>query len=231
MRTRNSVGYENQTLPEIAATIASKYSLTVVGADSVPNVSFERVTQRQETDLEFLRRLARIQGYNFTVRGTQMVFYAISTLEAAASVVTLARSDLLGFLFKSKTHEVFKGGQVSYQSPIAKALITQSIAGSPAPPTGDTLKIIQRCENDAQALLKAQSLLHEMNARERTANLTAPGSAVLAAGNVITLSGFGVNDGNYLIEVARHRVTRSTGYITQVSGRQLQLAGSTTVAA
>ncbi|MGH7842976.1 MAG: phage late control D family protein [Candidatus Binataceae bacterium] len=229
MRTRNSLGYEDQTLPEIAATIARKYALTVIGVDNSPNVAFERVTQRQETDLEFLRRLAKAQGYDFTVRGTQMVFYAISALESAAPALELGRSDVLGFGFISKTHEMFKDAQVSYQQPSAKQLITQSLSGTPLPPTGDTVKLVERCENSAQALLKAQSLLHELNSRQRTASVTTPGSTRLAAGNVITLSGFGVNDGSYLIEVARHRLTRSTGYTTEVAARELGFSTTSVV--
>src|SRR5579863_2378759 len=227
-RTRNSLGYEDQTLPEIAATIASKYSLSVIGADNSLNVAFERITQRQETDLEFLRRLAKAQGYEFTVRGTQMVFYAISTLERSTPAMVLGRSDLLTFGFTNKTHEIFKDAQVSYQQPYTKELITQSVTSAMQAPTGDTVKMVARCETIEQALLKAQSVLHDMNAKQRTARLKAPGSTTLVAGNVITLTGFGVNDGNYLIELARHRLTRSSGYTTEVSARQLRSSVAST---
>jgi phage protein D len=44
MRTRNSVGYENQTLLGIAQTIAAKYGLSVVSAPDVADLVFERVT-------------------------------------------------------------------------------------------------------------------------------------------------------------------------------------------
>jgi len=230
MRTRNSLGYEGQTLPEIAGAIASKYSLTLIVTDNSPNVSFERVTQRQETDLEFLRRLAKAQGYEFTVRGTQMVFYAVSALEGAVPVIELGRTDLLAFGFTSKTHEIFKAEQVSYQQLNAKNLITQSVAAATqAPLTGDTVKTVERCESSVQALLKAQSLLHDLNSKQRTVSLKAPGSTTLVAGNVVTLNGFGVNDGNYLIESARHRMTRSNGYTTEVFARQLVSSASSSV--
>ncbi len=56
---------------------------------------------------------------------------------------------------------------------------------------------------------------------KRVASLTSSGSALLAAGNVATIGGFGVNDGNYLIEQARHQLTRDYGYTTQIDAHCL----------
>src|SRR5579863_5938097 len=75
MRTCNSVGYEAQTLTQIASTIAAKYGLTMITASGTEGPIFARVTQRHETDLGFLRRLARAQNCEFTIRGKQIVFY------------------------------------------------------------------------------------------------------------------------------------------------------------
>jgi len=76
MRTPNSIAYEDQTLMQIAEAIASKYGLEVISVANRINVSFARVTQKQESDLQFLRRLARGHDYDFTIRGNQLVFYA-----------------------------------------------------------------------------------------------------------------------------------------------------------
>jgi hypothetical protein len=221
MRTRNSVAYEGQTLSEISVSIARKYSLTVVGVANPPNASFARLTQSQETDLEFLRRISRAHGYEFTVRDTQMVFFAITALEALGSSCLLQRPDVMRFAFVDKTHEIYKAAVVSYQFPATKKLITQLRTAATPPLTGDTLKIVERCENSSQAQLKVQSRLHDMNAQQRTAQVLSPGLTTLAAGNVVTLSGFGVNEGNYLIEIARHQLTRATGYTTEIKARQL----------
>ena len=221
MRTRNSIGYENQTLTQIAATIAAKYGLTVIAADGTSKVIFERVTQRQETDLGFLRRLARANNYEFTIRGQQLVFYSRSSLEVSAAVATIARKDVMRFGFRLKTHRVYKAAQVSYQLGERKELLTQRVVASPASPTGDTLKHTMRCENGQQAALKAASALHEANMVRTTASITAGGETVYTAGNNISISGFGVNDGKYLIEGARHRLTRANGYTTEFEARRV----------
>lgn len=221
MRTFNSVAWENQTLVQIATVIAGKYNLAVIAAPGMLNPAFERITQSHESDLAFLHRLARTHNYDFTIRGTQMVFYDRAALEAAAPAVSVSRSDLLRGSFRSKTYRVYKSAEVSYQDPVSKQLITHSVDATPVPPTGDTLKHTTRCENGQQALLKAQAALHGANMLQTTACLELPGSPALCAGNTATFNGFGAYDGIYLIEVARHRMSRALGYTTAVQLRQV----------
>src|ERR1700728_578212 len=54
MRSPNSTSYENQTLLQIATTIAGKYGFKVTGVAENPNVAFN-IMQDQENDLEFLQ--------------------------------------------------------------------------------------------------------------------------------------------------------------------------------
>jgi uncharacterized protein len=221
MRTPNSIAYENQTLMQIADTIAGKYGLAAVNAANPINVSFARVTQKQESDLQFLGPLARCHDYEFTIRGQQLIFYARAALEARTPVVTISRAGVLAFRFRSRTHRVYRAAQASYQQPADKRLVTQTVIAEPSPPTGDTLKLAVRCENGQQALLKAQSALHEANMVQATAWLQTPASAVLSAGNNVTVDGFGAHDGIYLIQTARHRLTRARGYTSEIEARKV----------
>jgi uncharacterized protein len=222
MRTANSSGYENQTLTQIAATIASKYGLTVIAADSSQAPAFARVTQRQETDLAFLKRLAQQHNYEFTIRGKQLVFYSRESLESSAPVATISRNDLLRFDFRLKTHRIYKASEVSYLLPAAKQLVTQRVAETAETPTSDTLKLVTRCENGQQATLKATSALHAANMVRAYATFTAVGATVYAAGSTVTVTDFGFNDGIYLIEGARHRLERATGYTTELTMRRVE---------
>ena len=62
-RQQNSVGYENKTLQQIASEVAKRHNLTLVG--DIENIQVERITQNQERDLSFLKRLVilKITGY------------------------------------------------------------------------------------------------------------------------------------------------------------------------
>ena len=219
MRTRNSTAHENQTLLGIAAQVAAKYGFTVVGAAVNPDVSFARLTQSQESDLEFLHRIAEEHNYDFTVRGQQIVFYSRPALEQRPSLGVVRRTDLTKFSFRAKTRHIYKAAQVSYQDPATKQLITQTAAASPAPPTGDTLKIVARCENGQQASLKAAAALHRHNMLQVTATIVTPGSTIYSAGGKVTMSGFGQFNGDYFIKLARHRLSRSRGFSTELEIR------------
>src|SRR5690348_6356423 len=198
MRTANSAGYENRTLLEIAQTIAGKYGLSTVSAPDVVDVSFARVTQKQESDLVFLRRLATEHGYDFTVRGTVMVFYVRSTLEQTPAVGTLKRSDVVQFEFRRRTHRIYRGAQVTYHDPLTRKLISAAaIDGTAA--GADELKIAARCENGQQASIKAEAALRAHNIHSIEAMVVAPGATIFAAGSNLLLGDFGEFDGTYLI--------------------------------
>jgi phage protein D len=216
MRTRNSVGYENQTLLGIAQTIAGKYGLSMVSAPDVIDISFERITQKYETDLAFLKRLAFEYDYDFTIRGSVLVFYSRSILEALPPLQTVTRTDLATFEFRNRSHSTYLAAAIAYHDPNTKSLTTQSTTATAPIATGDTLKIVSRCENGQQAALKAQAALHARDMFFMDATLGMPGTVTMAAGSTIAISGFGEFDGTYIILVARHRLDRAHGYITQV---------------
>jgi hypothetical protein len=216
MRTRTSFGYENQTLLGIAATIAEKYGLGVVSAPEVIDVAFDRVTQKYQTDLAFLKRLAIEHDYDFTVRGSTLVFYSRTTLEAVPPRNTLARTDLVSFQFRNRTSRIYRGSETTYHDPMTKSLISQSVAATITSPTSDLLKCVSRCENGQQALLKAQAALHSDNSFFFDGDLVMPGSTAMASGNTIGVSGFGEFDGTYIIVTARHQLDRASGYTTRL---------------
>jgi phage protein D len=221
LRTRTSFGYENQTLLQIAMTVAARHGMTVVGAPNQNNVSYLRITQKQETDLEFLHRVAVEHDYDFTVRGTQLVFYSRASLEAQPAALTLYRNTIERFSFVAKTHRIYKQAQAAYFDSRTKQLYSQTTPANPSVATGDMLKIGARCENGQQALERASAALHEANRLLVTCRLVAPGTTLLLAGNNVALSGWDVMDGTYMIERAQHRISRAAGYVTEADLRML----------
>ena len=116
-RTPNSQAYETVTLGAIAKIIADKHGWTLVTAPEAINIEFERVTQTQETNVEFLHRLARENNYDFTVKGGQVIFYSRTALESLAAIMTFRRGDVVRGNFKAKTLPTYKAATVSYQEP------------------------------------------------------------------------------------------------------------------
>ena len=247
IRTPRSAAYENQTLLQVANTVAARHGMTVVGAPQSINVAWARLSQRTETDLNFLRSLALRHNYDFSIRGQQLIFYARTPLEQSQSLMTLRRTELIpssssgginsallkSFEFKTRTQQIYRSATVAYLNPQQKKLIAaQSIAGGdginsvvPAGinsvPTGDDLHIVTRCETPQQAQLKADSVLHDANKDQVTGRIETEGTVLLCAGVNVDISGFAAFDGQYHIESSRHRLERSSGYTTEVEVRKV----------
>jgi Bacteriophage probable baseplate hub protein len=220
LRTPTSARFESQTLAQIAALVANRHGFTVVNAPAANGLVLARVTQRRETDLQFLLRLANAYDYDFSVRGTQLIFYARAALEALPPVLVLRRTDLISFAFKARTNQIYQAARVSYQNPATKTLISQAVSAA-NDLTGDVLNLAERAESSSDALARAAAALHRHNMLQATMRITLPGTTTMVAGNTVALQGFGQNDGAYLITAARHRLERSTGYTTEAEGRKL----------
>jgi uncharacterized protein len=220
LRTKRSAGYEGNTLLDVANLVAQRNGMTLVGAPENINVQFDRITQKHETDLQFLHRLAIAHNYDFSVRGTQLIFYSRTALENMATIATVLRTSVKSFEFKTKTQQIYKSASATYQNPDQKQLIAASTSDNEAP-TADNRHVIARIENPQTAQLKADGALHQENKDEVTARIAAEGTILLVAGVNITIVGFGKFDGTWHVESSRHRLERSSGYTTEIEARQL----------
>jgi phage protein D len=213
LRTKKSRAYEAQTLGGIAGTIAGEHGLSVVG--DIVDVTFQRVTQDNETDLAFLKRLAEDYGHSFTVRGGQLIFAQTDALRSAGPVIALGRGDLMSYSLRDKTRETYKACEVSYQDPVTKELITHTVHAEGVE-SGDTLKRQIRVENAAHAATRARAMLDEQNRSELAGSLKVSGEPLLVAGVNVALTGLGRLSGTYHVVRSTHTVARSGGYTTAV---------------
>ena len=122
LRQNNSVAYENKTLKQIASEITQKHSLTLVG--EIEDVRVERITQNQERDLTFLKKLAEQYGYIFKIAEGNLVFYKTEKLTGADAAKILYRTDLSRISLTEKTSKNYKSVTVSYHNPKTGKKIT-----------------------------------------------------------------------------------------------------------
>jgi len=123
-RTKKSSGHENKTLREIAATIAKANGLQVVG--TIADITFKRITQYQETDLGFLKRLAADYGYTFSIRDNVITFTNVYDLEGRAHVLTIDKTDLLSHSMKDKTAETYKAATIKHHDSAGNVTIEET---------------------------------------------------------------------------------------------------------
>jgi phage protein D len=220
VRTRGGYTYENTTLAAIVAQVAKRNQLTVVG--EIDALALDHVSQWQDTDLAFLRRLAREYGYAFKLVGTQLVFTRLAALRSASVVATLTPQDLMAWRITDKIRDVYQDAEVSYHDPKSKKLIVATASNQDTARVGlatsaDKRRIHRRATSTAQAKVMVQAELDRHNLARTIGSLKLTGNPVLVAGLTIQLNGFGQVSGTYLIESSHHSISRSSGYITEPS--------------
>lgn len=230
LRTKSNRGFESTTLGAIAQRIAKKHGLQLVG--KIESLQIDRVTQYDETDLAFLKRLATEYGYMVKVTHTQIIFSHLVSLRDAPSQKTLSRGDISRFSFRDTINRIYKQARLKHQHSQSKKMVTYGVQDNGAvgavktetvttnsrgkTTSGDTLNIHGRAANGDVAGVKTRAAMNLKNQYQKVASLTLPGDVTLRAGSNIDLSGFGQLSGKWLTGSATHHLDRSGGYITDL---------------
>lgn len=224
MRTKKTRSHENKSIRQIAQLVANANSLTLVG--NVPDITIERVTQRQETDLKFLRRISYDYGIIFSVRDSKLVYESLYDIDKRGPSFTVDKTDITGYSLKDKTSEVFKDCKVKYHNPDTKKIITHTVTSAEIKTvrnndgieyreitSGDTLVINKKVENTKQAEAVATASLYRKNSQQQSGSISMPGNEYGVAGNNFELTGLGVaGSGIMNIQEATHTLTKDDGH-------------------
>ncbi|HGA9033434.1 TPA: phage late control D family protein [Salmonella enterica subsp. enterica serovar Java] len=225
MRTKVSRGFENTTLAAIAQRIAGKHHLQLQG--QIEPLTLDRVTQYDETDLAFLKRLARDYGYLVKVTHTHVIFSSLDKLREAPPIFTFTRSDISRYSLRDTINRIYKGAKHRSQNSRTKQVVTYQADGGESTTTvstamrgqnvsADTLVLSGRAANQGTAGHRTRAALSLKNQYQKVAALNMAGNIRLRAGHNVTLAGFGASDGKWLTGSVRHSMTRSGGYAMDV---------------
>lgn len=217
--TKRSRAWENSDFATIAGDIAISSELTLVF--DAPNVSFDRVDQSKETDLAFIKRLAKREGYAVKVTKTRLVIYDEAKYEQHAAVLTFERNDewVLSYNFKqSAAEEQYRSCEIQYYDE-AKNKYLKYTYTAPDIDEGPTLKINKRAKNLAEAMRWAKAELRAKNKGAKTATFKIVGHTGCVQGLTVNIRGFGKYDGKYFIQTTKHDV--GSGYTVNVDMREV----------
>lgn len=215
LRTSNTKAFENKTLKAIAEELAGLSGLTLTGSGENTGRTYQRVTQNNETDLAFLNRLGKAEGIVFSIKDSKLVWHDQAKLDEASTVTVIKRTTMNSFTFRAKTATTYKACRVSYHDPKTKTLKTYTEKADGVP-SGDTLKLVERCETLEDATAKAKAALRTSNGKQVEGSVTMYGNPQLRAGCNIEVQGLGLLDGSYQILKARHSMERGRGYTTDL---------------
>ena len=212
--TDKSRSWEKIPLSKIASDIALNAQLKLY-YNTKEDPIIERVEQDGESDLSFLKKICKKSGCALKVTDSQLIIFDIEECEKREVITRISKDSgkIKQFTLKTKTIDVYKSCEVSYQHGIKSEMISAEYKDA-SKTSGKRLKIREKVETQAEAERLARKRLRERNSDETTGNFTMIGDFSLLSGNTVEISGFGIYDGKYLISRSTHEL--SNGYTTRI---------------
>ena len=230
-RTPRTATYQQMTYGQIATQLAANADLSP--ADISPGLLLPFVQQSNETDWDFLWRLALEVDYQVKVSGTELSFSAAAKLQAKVTRLTWGESLLA---FRPRVSGVQQAQSVTvrgWDPATAQAIEASASAPSPESRIGVSRDQVLQAMGNAQATVvdrPVMSLEHATSiATSVAAQLasicvegegTAQGTPGLTVGSQARVEKVGsAFSGVYAITGVRHRYRARTGYRTDFSIR------------
>ncbi len=215
--------WEKIRLSGIAGEIANRNGLTLLW-DSRLDPPYERRDQVEQSDLQFLQGLCDDYGIALKVVDGKLACYNEADYEAKAPVdaIRFGEPRLISYRFRHKCRDIYRGAKMQYHDSMKDEVFEVYIKGGAEGP-GSDLVINQKADNAGDARIQAQKKLRDANKRETTASLILMGDIRKAAGNNLTIAGFGEFDGKWFTEKVTHSVSPSGGFKTAL---EMRTAGS-----
>ena len=231
--------WENRTRKEIAADVAARNDLGIMwDCDSEFNI--DRIDQRNETDLEFLDRLAKDSGLCMKVTADRVVMYEERKYEEHDPVAIYSWGDnrVIDGEIEQSSAGLAQSAMVSYADPDTGNQFQGEFTPPNAPKVGATMQLNERpaelptagstgnlvddfsdIKGSPAATQKATAKLREANRNEWTCSMTVIGNVGIVSGATVDLIFNSAGDGRYLVDSATHDLSAS-GYTTRFTGHR-----------
>lgn len=192
--------WEDVTLQEVGAEIAARAGVSLYyDAGGLPIKATE---QNEQTDCKFLYSLCQQYGLAMKVFYDRIIIFDEAVYEARASVATLTEGDFTAWTYNTTLSGTYTGTKLSYSDPGTGKDHTVEVGIGPR-----ILKINKEADSAEDARKKALAELNNANKKAITFSGTLRARNGLVAGACITLTGFGVPDGNYYLDKVVTKVT------------------------
>lgn len=222
LRERRDRAFEKQSLAQIVAAVARPHQLRVVTeGGSLDGIRLDRETQKGESDVEFLVRLADEYGFACSVRPDAVTFTEIAFMEAQPSQGTIRRAECAEWSLVTTTRDVYRACEASGHYVKGKRAFRVLVPDARVK-VGSVHKLSGlRVTNQAQAEARARAALRRLNGRERPGSLSMAGAPRIMAGLNYDLVNFASFDGKYFLPSTTHEISRSGGYRTDLEVREV----------
>lgn len=217
LKVQKTRAWPSTTLGAIVNKIASEHDLTTAISDSLASITFGQVDQTDESDLHLITRLAKT--YDATAKLAEDRLVVVPRGEGRtvsgkdAPVISIDGPGAVTSWRMSAAERGKYAGVRAYYHSLGAAERVPVYAGDE---TGTVFTIRHPYASAEQAQSAAQGKLDALSRGSATLTMTMPGLPPLAAGSILSVSGFrkGV-DGLWEITHARHSFSKR-GYSSEV---------------
>jgi len=211
-KTRN---WDEKTIGEIVSTIAGEHGLEPKVAVAYADFGYEHLDQTDESDLNFLMRIAKEQDALATVKGQALLFIGKGEGRTASGLpmlpLPITKSGKLSWSMTLATRGDFKSIEANWHNEDTgqKEKVSEG-EGSPI----KKLRHTYATKEEAQRAAKAE--LDKIKRGNDTLRMTMPGNPLIAAEGQILTVGFRIGvAGLWSITSARHQI-RGSGFTTSI---------------
>ncbi|SHJ77586.1 phage late control D family protein [Halodesulfovibrio aestuarii] len=216
-REKKSRAWENTTFSAIANKIATQHGFGCVFTGD--DVQFTRIEQKSESDIAFIRRLAKEHGHALKLSDGKVILMDEAKQDKKPSAGTINKNMVLSVEITDKSTDIYSACEIQYHDAATNETRKYVCKPEGVPTSGQTLKIKTRVESLDAARKKATAALRRKNKFETSGTISCMGNPHFIAGSVCTLGGFGVLNGLYAIEKSTH-TTGEGGYTVSLSIRR-----------
>ena len=223
-QTKKSRAWENIKLSGIVSKMAAAGGMAFLFL-SASDPFYERVEQRDESDIAFLSALCHDAGISLKVTNNILVLFDQADYESKDAVLTITKDtkDYIKYKLNVGTADTqYDSCRVSYVDSSGKCIEATAKTEDYKEDSEDNqqLEITAKVSSTAEAMTLAEKMLRKHNKYARTATFTLPGNPDIVAGVTVILEGWGPWDGKYIVKQAKHTVGGS-GYTTQITLRRV----------
>ena len=219
-QTQKSKSWEKYYLSGIAQEIASNGGMTCMYL-SEEDPYYDRTEQYKTSDISFLKKLCEDSGKSLKCTNNIIVIFEQSEYESKEALFTLSPGcGYSKFSFKTEENDKYYSCKVSYVGSDGKLISATATAEDNDGKDKQTLSVTQKVNSKAEAKALAEKLLRLHNKYEKVLSFTFPGNTEYVSGITVTVTGFGLFDGKYIIKQAKHDVSKS-GYTTSITLRHI----------
>lgn len=208
---KNSNHWDNASLETIGKEIATKYKLQFLYLVK-EKINFYSIDQSEETDLEFLNKIASDEGINLKLTFDKLVLFDETYIEDEKTkrIIDLRGGEIIDWDIREKTKDIYDKVEIKYFNSISgeEEIYIYSEEKSKNLPE----KILKMSRRSASRDIEkfAKKKLKQINQDKIILNLSIIGELKLTAGKTFNLINAGIFNGKYMI----NKLTRTLSPFT-----------------